>query len=615
MILQRVVGLILPFKKKNDGVKVSLRTKFTLAFLVTILLPLFILGIELYRESTKIIEKNVYKYTLEAMRQVSKSIDYYLGEMERITQLPTTNEDLLGYLEDYNFMSLISKVHTADKINKILSNYAGLRSDLSGVYLFDSYNNFFYIKGKSPRYGYDWKSEKWYKDTLFKSGNVEIIGTHLQYHVENRPEYVISVSREIRSFATKKTLGVIFVDFNYNILGNIIDNETSDTFLYNNLYILDEQGTIIFNNNCELLEKNFNYSFSEKIFSSKYGTFTENIDNQKVLIVFYTSPYSSWKFINIIPLNIVLKDIILIRNLAIIIMFVCLLIVFILSIEISYKLIKPIKLLADAMLKVRNGDFSANIEVKSNDETKLLAESFNSMAKNIKNLIEKVYYAQLNQKEAELKALQSQINPHFLYNTLDSIRGVAIYEGVNSISIMVEALSNLFKYNICKGKEIVNIKEEIEHTKNYITIQNFRYEDKFEIIYKVDESLSSYKILKLLLQPLVENAIYHGLETKIGRGTIIISCERIGELIKLSVSDNGSGISKSKLVKLTECLEKNAPYIDDTYMFTPKSSKGIAVTNVNARIKLYFGSQYGLLYKSEEGMGTTAEIYIPAMKE
>lgn len=613
MILQKLIKSGLPFKSKDSRVRFGLRSKFIFAFLMLVMFPFLTLGIIAYRQSAKVIEDSVYKFTLETMRQISKNVDYYIKEMERITQFPTTNEELLKYLENYNSLPGLEKVEVAGKLNKILINLSGLRSDLSGVYLFDTHNNIFYTRGRSPKLGYEYKSDKWYIDTLAKAGSINIIGTHLQYHVQNKPILVISVSREIRDFFTKKTLGVILVDFDYNLLGKIINNEFSNVFSAGNLYILDSRGTVIFNKDSDLLTKKFNYSFSQNILSQEYGTFTENINGQKMFVVFYTSPYSLWKIVNITPLNYILKDIIFIKNSIIIIMLICMVIVFIFSLEVSYKLIKPINSLVGAMSEMENGNLSASIEIKTNDETRLLAESFNSMAKNIKNLIEKVYHAQLSQKEAELNALQSQINPHFLYNTLESIRGVALSEGVQSIAVMVKALSNLFRYS-SKGKEIVTIADEIEHVKNYVTIQNFRYVDKFEVEYNIDESLRSYKILKLILQPLVENSIYHGLETKLSPGKIVISCRKLEGMVQITISDNGYGIPRDKVIKLNESLEKNIP-LSEGINNPDYTSKSVGIINVNARIKLYFGIEYGLKYESTEGVGTTVEIIIPPLSD
>lgn len=616
MILNRFVKSNRIPRSQSSHYRFGLRAKFLSAFLLLILFPFLTLGILAYRQSARVIEKNVSRYTLETMRQISINVDYNLYEMERITQFLTLNEDLLTNLRDYHLLPNIKKVNINNEINKTLINISGLRSELSGVYLFNTYGDFFYTRGRSPRLGYQCQREQWYQETIVKAGSINIIGTHLQYHVQNKPGFVISVARAIRNFSTRETLGVALVDFDYQILEKIIGNEFSDTFSASDLYILDQKNTIIFNKNPKLLTTSFNYPFKNALQAHNEGTFIATLNRQRIFVVFYTSPYSTWKIVSMTPLNHLLKEIIVIRNSLILIMLICMALAFLLSLEVSYKLVKPIKSLVGAMTKMEQGNLSASIDIKTNDETRLLADSFNSMARNIQNLIEKVYHAQLNQKEAELNALQSQINPHFLYNTLESIRGVAIAENVPSIALMAKSLSSLFRYSICKGKEIVSIKEEIEHVKNYIAIQNFRYEDKFAVEYRIADSLSDYRILKLILQPLVENAIQHGLETKMGRGKIIIACEQTGALLRITIADNGVGIPEAKVSELNQSLSNNRLLISDSGTIQDQSggTRSIGIFNVNARIKLYFGNEYGLKFTSQETVGTTVEIFIPAIK-
>lgn len=597
----------------KTNIALGLKDKFILALLALVILPLLVTGIIAYRQSSKIIKHDVYTYTLDTMKQASKNIDYYIKEMERITEFLTTSDELLSYLESYNSMSDLDKVETANKINKILLNFTGFRSELSGLYLFDSYGNSFYRKGRSPKLDYDYKSEQWYTDTLEKSGKINIIGTHLQYHVQYKPVNVISVSRLVRNFLTREPIGVIMVDYNYSVIDRIINSEASLALTTGNLYILDKDGKIIFNHDPSVLSKDFNYDFPKETFTQKYGIFTQRINGNEMFVVFYTSPYSTWKIVNIVPLNYILKDITVIKNSIIIVTLICIALIFILSLEVSNSLVKPIKSLVSAMSQVENGNLSASIEINTGDEIQLLADSFNRMSKNIKNLIEKVYQAQLSQKEAQLKELQTQINPHFLYNTLESIRGVAMVEGIPSIALMSKSLSSLFRYSI-KGNEIVTIRDEIDHIKNYINIQNFRFENKFLVEYDIDEVLYDYKILKLTLQPLVENSIHHGLESKRGKGKISISCEKINDNIRFLITDNGTGIPEDKLELLNQSLSREIEPITDLSDDSNKS-QSIGVANVNSRLKLYLGNEYGLRFTSINGKGTTVEILIPAVKE
>ena len=227
----------------------------------------------------------------------------------------------------------------------------------------------------------------------------------------------------------------------------------------------------------------------------------------------------------------------------------------------------------------------------------------------IDHLINKISGIKLRQKEAELNSLQNQINPHFLYNTLESIRGAALYHGIPEIASMARSMSQLFRYSISE-RVLVSVKEELQHLENYISIQNFRFEDKFQLQYSIPPEIMDYRILKLTLQPLIENSIKHGLEMKLGKGTIKIEILRLNSNIKIVVSDDGLGMPQKKLEDLNRLLA--GVKSRDTGTGT-RSGTGIGVLNVNSRIKLYLAPVRPEI--QEAAVGTTVEILLPAITE
>jgi two-component system, sensor histidine kinase YesM len=257
------------------------------------------------------------------------------------------------------------------------------------------------------------------------------------------------------------------------------------------------------------------------------------------------------------------------------------------------------------------GQFTSKSDLTGYSREQMPAERLGS-ASEIDYLINKIYNIRLKQKEAELNSLQNQINPHFLYNTLESIRGAALYHGIHDIAAMSKALSLLFRYSI-NDTVLVTIKEEIQHLENYMSIQNFRYENKFDLIYSIPNDLFNYKILKLTLQPLIENSIKHGLEMKLGKGVIKIEILSLDNNIKIEISDNGLGIQSKKIEELNKALARDEQLVEKNES-SDRTGTGIGVRNVNSRIKLYFGEQYGLKFR-EALVGTTVEITLPAVKE
>ncbi|MCI9592843.1 MAG: histidine kinase [Lachnospiraceae bacterium] len=268
-------------------------------------------------------------------------------------------------------------------------------------------------------------------------------------------------------------------------------------------------------------------------------------------------------------------------------------------------ILRPVKLLYDATQKIAAGDFSVQAKVNSRDEIAILANSFNEMAQKMQMLLTKTKEDEQRMRWLDLRLLQEQINPHFLYNTLDTI--VWLIEGNQEDEAvgMVVALSDFFRLVLSKGKEFISLREEHQHIKSYLEIQAVRYRDILEYHIQIDPSLYDYQILKLTLQPLVENALYHGIKYKRAKGFIHITAKKEGKILCLSVCDNGVGMDKKNLEELRQAIEQPCS----------ETSRGFGLANVNERIHMHFGASYGMAIQSEEGKGTMVELTIPAIKE
>ena len=272
---------------------------------------------------------------------------------------------------------------------------------------------------------------------------------------------------------------------------------------------------------------------------------------------------------------------------------------------------------------VQGGDFEVRFFYPYQDEVGSLARSFNCMLDEIERLVKKqdetiqelkrerdfVAEVQKQKRKAELKALQAQINPHFLYNTLNAITWQAADKGEEEISILSSSLGRFFRISLSKGEEVISLREEIEHVTSYLEIQSIRYGEKLNYDVEVDSSLMEYKVLKLILQPLAENSIYHGIKEKAQAGWIHIRAQLIhidegNDRLQISVWDNGLGIACDMLKKINYSLANGET----------NSADGYGIFNVNERIRLYYGEQYGLLYESEEGEWTKAILTLPAVK-
>lgn len=289
-------------------------------------------------------------------------------------------------------------------------------------------------------------------------------------------------------------------------------------------------------------------------------------------------------------------------SVSLIILVVVLVITWTLVIVISDSISKPLQHLCELTKQVGSGDFSMQKINGSGDEVATLERSFNTMVGKIEELVANVRCEQVNLRRTELKLLQAQINPHFLYNTLDTIIWMAEDGQSEEVVEIVGALSDFFRVSLSKGRDYITLKEEESHVKSYLQIQQFRYADILEYEIDIPEELGEYNILKLTLQPIVENAIYHGVKQKRGKSKIMIHGSYKENHILLTVEDNGIGIQEEKLKQIRLHLEKENPEITD---------RGFGLANVNARIRLNYGKEYGLSIDSTYGVGTKVSMILP----
>jgi two-component system, sensor histidine kinase YesM len=337
------------------------------------------------------------------------------------------------------------------------------------------------------------------------------------------------------------------------------------------------------------------------------GYFVEMINDEKHFVVYNNLELFNWKIVGIVKLSEIMDTAIEIRKWTIIIELLLLAGVIMLFLLITKTMTWPIRDLRTKMKMAEAGDLNVEATYKYNDELSELSKGFNLMIANIRELMDKNTRQQDNLKKMEFKALQAQINPHFLYNTLDAIIWTAEADNKNDVIDLVKYLSAFFRVALSKGKEWVLVKEELLHVESYLSIQQMRYRDILRYRINVDDDVIHASILKLILQPLVENALYHGIKNKRGVGEICITGKRDGMNLIFEVSDTGIGMSEEKRQMIMRGInQKDEP---------SSSHSGFGMFNVNQRIQLYYGEQYGLSIKSELGKGTTIRVTLPFIEK
>lgn len=329
----------------------------------------------------------------------------------------------------------------------------------------------------------------------------------------------------------------------------------------------------------------------------------KNEDNEEMIVIYDTLESNGWKIAVIVPEDDLLNKVKYIKVFTILLIIIMIgLVVFMTNIFISY-MSKPFQKLAKQMDLVNENHLYLDEQISGPKEMRVLNRGFIELIERINVLMDQVILEQEEKRQLEFAIMHAQINPHFLYNTLYSIKGLCDMGMTKEASQMVSALSNFFRIGISKGKEIISIKEEIEHIENYLIIQEMRYGDDFTYEIKVEENILENEIVKLSLQPLIENAIYHGVKQKRGQGKIVIQGYGDVQHIYLEVSDNGSGISEERLEAINAELQLEYQQ--------QKQYIGIGIKSVNDRIKMQYGEAYGLTIRSKYGEGTSMIITIP----
>ena len=409
----------------------------------------------------------------------------------------------------------------------------------------------------------------------------------------------------------KKEIGLLVFKVNEQYLTEVLNNYMTNT--KQNVSLYGSDGREVFS--YEPLDIGYKDQISN-LAGSDTGEKEIRVGNDTIYLLSDIIMPDDWKLVMSISSNVLLKDV---RNIARLILVLCAatLPICLLLAEFLYSdIIKPVNLLMKRMHQVEKGDIGVTIENKREDEFGYMNMTFNRMSLQIKNLIDTVYKNQIATKDAEIKALQAQINPHFLYNTLDSINWKAKMNGIEEISEMVSALSSIIEANLNRSNEkYITLDKEVEYINNYYLLLKKRFGKKINMETEIEEDTLACMIPKLIVQPIVENAVYHGIEMKVGNGTIRLKTRRNGDRLYIDVIDDGAGIDEDTLCALNKSLEETAYEADaagEAAVDLPVSSS-IGIINVHKRIRLLYGDGYGLNITSRASEGTRVSICLPAI--
>lgn len=545
---------------------------------------------------------NIYKKSLEgeANLQTDQMLDQVWNNIEIIIQ---ENDNIMYYLAKENdveqFMGQKEPSQSIEKaVNAKIQVYKDRHPEISGAIVVNQYDHF--ISNEMIRVSRDPLTEEpWYTKAIQSPDKIHLISNPIGRNLRNKLSYqvnnVLSLVKAVENPITKEVEGVILIDLKLDFIKKVIESIKLGKSGF--IFIMDNEGSVVYspvNSTVYRIHPNW-------VEEDESQPIEKEIENDKFQIIYNTIPDIDWKIVGVFSLDETTEVVSKVQGFALIIAVITLIIGSIVSMFFASTITKPIKKLMTLMGKVEEGRLDLRFHTRYNDEVGQLGNSYNHMIQEVERLIELVYTEQKSKREAELKILQAQIKPHFLYNTLDTIQWMAKESKAYKIVEMVSALTTLFRIGLNKGNEFITVEEEIEHVKSYLIIQMTRYESKIEYEIEVDETVKNFQVLKLTIQPLVENAIYHGIRNKRGLGKISINIHSKDNTLIFSVKDTGIGIEEETLNQLNHSLKT----------MSDEQKKGYGLYNVNERIKLSHGSQYGIEVHSEYTKGTTVIAVLP----
>lgn len=586
--MEKIRELLTHKNKKTRSMQMTISISFTILSVCCMCL----LGVMLYQQFTRKAENLTVENSRQLLNQTTINLEDYLRNMRRIS-------DAMYYTVIKN--TDIGSESLEDSMNLL---YEANKDKLVSV---ACYTNDGKLTEASPiateKPGVDVKSQKWFQDAAGELENFHFSTPHVQ-NLFDDPSYryywVVSLSRTVELTRNGNSmLGVLLVDMNYSSIEQLLEKANTDTS-GEYVYLMVPDGEIIYHPKQNLIHMGLYEENNTEAAGYEDTTVKENFHGEKRLVTVKTISYTGWKLISVVPMKSFSMGMTGMRNLVVLLVALTVLAVVILNQMVSARISKPLRRLNDSVKEWEAGNMNPDIYIGGSMEVEHLGKTLRSTVAQIRQLMDDIVVEQEEKRKSELDALQSQINPHFLYNTLDSIVWMITGERYDDAVFMITQLASLFRISLSKGKTVIKIEDEVKHARNYMNIQKIRYKNSFEVDFQIEEDILDGCIVKLVLQPLLENAIYYGMEFMDGEGEIHVRGYRKDKDVYLEVEDNGLGMPEEEAAELLNGKER--PH---------KHGSGVGLVNVHSRLKLRFGEAYGLVIHSCPDEGMMVQIHIP----
>lgn len=578
----------------------KIRTRITLVYISVLFLSFLLTVGSFHIINDMKLEKEVGKVAMQTANALKGNLSFIFSNVTQFSDLIYFDKNVQKSLSKINSSSIDPVIHQA--IQKSLINMLLSGDYISSVFIFDKYNNHYYSYKTGPILVHKDMLRKaaWYNNLDQARGNVVYIHKSegvLSFPTRKNKNYITLV-RQISDISTYEKLAVLLITVDESTVQTYFDQVGKE---FNSSFCIIDS-----NKNYIIAPTNYNNKMDEFIFNDKEGNEsyrTVTVDKNKMIMVQQDLGIEDWKLVGIIPMSsnsrmvddIFNSWVILIITLNLFFVFAC-------SIVLTKLIFKPLNKVQKHMRLIEDGELlEMKVEPEYNDEISILKKVFNQMIVAITDLIDKVKQEEKIIAKNELDIIQAQINPHFLYNTLDAVSALALVEDNENCFKMTQALGTFYRNSLNSGQDLVTVKEEIDCIDSYITILNIRYDNKIIVNYDIEDEIKNYKILKLILQPIVENAVHHGIRNKKGQGIITIKGYKDDSELLFSIADNGLGMSDDIIEEIVNGTSK-------------KEKSGFGLFSSIQRISLYYDIKNPITITSEVGYGTEITICVKAME-
>ncbi|MDD9268772.1 sensor histidine kinase [Paenibacillus sp. GCM10023248] len=578
-----------------------------------VVIPLLAVGLISYQKSSQVLREEANLSNEQIIEQVKLHIEYYIRDFE-IDSIRMQNHPAMQQFLRMTSEQEVQSSGIREPMMQLLKDTAYSRADISRIMLvtenqavLDTSMN----KNVTP--ALELIKEPWFANVPANSDIMLIIRPPSErYELEGVP--VLSIVKRLVSPNTLEPVATLIMEVNFKRIQEIAERVTIGRTGY--LSILDSYGRYIYSPEYAKIGHLALWETLNDMLQQESGSYQAQTGD-KPFYTFSRSAYLNWRLVTVIPEEELTRGTHYIRQTIWWTVAVTLVLAYLIGIGFASSIVRPVRALQYFMKRVKAGDFRARADIESKDEIGQLTNDFNKMVEKLQNLLDEITYSQLRekdlqlrQKETELKVLQSQVNPHFLMNALETVRGMALEHDMTDISVLVASLARLLRYNLNHAGATISVQQEVHICEMYLRIQQYRFEEKLSYEFRIPQWAEQQQIAKFALQPLVENCVIHGIETGDRPVHVVISAERAGEQqFRICIQDTGAGIPADKLRALQlDLLQKD--------MVTAVSQIGIV--NVHRRIAYLFGDAYGLELESSAGAGTRVSIKLPlgvGMKE